>query len=61
MATEWVELKHEVTGAVHRFPARVAAAWAARGWQPYEAPPEPPKATPKPVKTSAAPAAPSKE
>lgn len=61
MATEWVLLKHEITGAVHEFPAESAAAHAARGWLPYEPPPEPPKPAAKPPKTSAAPAAAGKE
>jgi len=39
---DWVLLKHDQTGAVHRFPARTQAAWQARGWQPYTPPPEKP-------------------
>lgn len=58
MATEWVTLEHEGTGALHRFPANTAEAWGARGWKPFD--PSPPAKT-KPVKTPAATPAPDKE
>lgn len=56
MATEWITLKHEETGAVHDFPVRTADAWNARGWKPV--PPEPKT---KSVKTTAATPAPDRE
>lgn len=35
---EWTLLRHEITEAIHRFPAEAVPAWQARGWQPYDGP-----------------------